>query len=315
MQIGKIKALATELLNRPPTADNIFPLRKIVQKCRSLEEEILEWGKNLPESYSWKTVAWEYRVPRGDYSTAEVYPGRIDLYRNIWAASLLNFARTGRIVVTSVMMRCVAFLTWPNDYRTTIEYAAVTKAWSEEMSSIVASVPYLLGWFAKHRELRKDLNLSAYGCGEDDATKALPGFLLIWPLATLEAHDYTTDAQRAWIRGRLAYIGQHLGVRSATKRIQVRPCPSFSGVAVVAPPLPLCLASITYFSLGIVLIFPASSSLITELGPYPQCVRCPLLNGLSKLKMMPKLHLHEVVHQSVLRSMMLANRTRSRDHD
>ncbi|QPG97141.1 hypothetical protein C2857_005846 [Epichloe festucae Fl1] len=220
LQVAKIKAVATELLNRPPTADNIIPLRKIVQKCRSLEEEILEWAKNLPESYTWKTVAWEYRVPRGDYSTAEVYPGRIDLYQNIWAASLLNFARTGRIVVTSVMMRCVAFLTWPNDYRTTIEYAAVTKAWSEEMSSIMASVPYLLGWFVNHREMRKDLNLSAYGCGEDDATKTLPGFLLIWPLATLEAHDYTTDAQRAWVSGRLAYIGQHLGVRSATKRIQ-----------------------------------------------------------------------------------------------
>ncbi|KAK2608756.1 hypothetical protein QQS21_002745 [Conoideocrella luteorostrata] len=216
--VCKLKKDATDLLSKPPTADNMSLLRKLVHRCKAMDQQLIEWTHSLPESYSWKTVAWEYRVPRGDYSTAEVYPGCIDIYKNVWAASLLNNMRACRIVASSIMVRCVALLTWPNDYRTTIEYAAVTKLWGEEMGDIMASVPYLLGWFNNRMDLLENSVLSGYGCGDNNAAKTLPGLLLIWPLSAMEAHDYTTDAQRAWIRGRLKYIGMELGVKSAIEK-------------------------------------------------------------------------------------------------
>ncbi|KAL3954958.1 hypothetical protein ACCO45_010521 [Purpureocillium lilacinum] len=191
------------------TPENTELMKKAMEKCQELDKEIVEWLEDLPESFRWKTVAWEDYNPKCDYSKAEAFPGRIDMYADLWVVNLWNVMRCMRIVLASLIVRFTAWIISPADYRTTPEYAASARA----IADIIASVPYQLGWFAKHQDLRERAQLSGFACGEDDAEKGLAGYFLLWPLTCIQGQDYLTDAQRTWVKGRLKCIGNQIGVR------------------------------------------------------------------------------------------------------
>ncbi|KAG7105287.1 hypothetical protein HYQ44_016599 [Verticillium longisporum] len=133
-------------------------------------------------------------------------------------------ARVCRLILASVIVRCAAWVCSPVDYRTTPEYASAARTCVDTITDIVASVPYQLGWHLKRPEVMERANLSGFACGVEDALKGLPGYFLTWPLAILHGQDYTTDAQRSWIVGRLKFIGDELGVKYAhlLSQIQIR---------------------------------------------------------------------------------------------
>ncbi|EKJ73984.1 hypothetical protein NXS19_010267 [Fusarium pseudograminearum] len=200
-------------LSRSP--ENIEMLLDIVRRCQTLDQQHAAWANSLPEYFQYKSVAWEDNVPNGNYGLAEVFPGRIDAYQDLWVVSVWNLMRCSRIILASLIVRCAAWVCAPVDYRTTPEYATAARTCVDNITDIISSVPYQLGWFSNRRELLERANLSAFGCGEEDALKGLPGYFLTWPLTCVQGQDYTTDAQRAWVKGRLQFIGSHLGVRYA----------------------------------------------------------------------------------------------------
>lgn len=206
-------------LSRSP--ENIELLLDIVRRCQTLDQQHVTWANGLPEYFQYKSVAWEDNVPNGNYALAEVFPGRIDAYQDLWVVSVWNLMRCSRIILASLIVRCAAWVCAPVDYRTTPEYATAARTCVDTITDIISSVPYQLGWFSNRRDLLERANLSAFGCGEEDALKGLPGYFLTWPLTCVQGQDYTTDAQRAWVKGRLQFIGNHLGVRYANVLYQV----------------------------------------------------------------------------------------------
>lgn len=217
-------------LSRGP--ENIEILLDIIRRCQTLDQQHVAWANSLPEYFHYKAVAWEDNVPNGNYALAEVFPGRIDAYQDLWVVSVWNLMRCSRIILASLIVRCAAWVCAPVDYRTTPEYATAARTCVDTITDIIASVPYQLGWFSNRRDLLERANLSAFGCGEEDALKGLPGYFLTWPLTCVQGQDYTTDAQRAWVKGRLQFIGNHLGVRYANVLYQVS--------ITVIPPLSSC---------------------------------------------------------------------------
>ncbi|VUC23644.1 unnamed protein product [Clonostachys rosea] len=223
IRVGELRAEVNRLLatlSRLP--ENIELMLDMIRKCQTVDQEFLAWSRDLPEQFKWRTVAWEDNVPNGDLTRAEVFPGRVDAYQDLWVASVLNMMRTSRIILASLVVRCVAWVCAPIDYRTTPEYATAARTCVDNINEIIASVPYQLGWFDKRRHLLENTKFSAFGCGKDDAEKGLPGYLLTWPLACALGQDYATDAQRTWIQGRLEFIGSELGVRYAHMLIQMK---------------------------------------------------------------------------------------------
>ncbi|EWZ92749.1 hypothetical protein FOWG_05779 [Fusarium oxysporum f. sp. lycopersici MN25] len=204
--------------------ENIELLLDIIRRCQTLDQQHVAWANQLPEYFHYKAVAWEDNVPSGNYGMAEVFPGRIDAYQDLWVVSVWNLMRCSRIILASLIVRCAAWVCAPVDYRTIPEYATAARTCVDTITDIISSVPYQLGWFSSRRELLERANLSAFGCGEEDALKGLPGYFLTWPLTCVQGQDYTTDAQRAWVKGRLEFIGNHLGVRYANvlKQLNVR---------------------------------------------------------------------------------------------
>ena len=222
IRTGELRAEVNRLMTTTARSlESVEMMLDMIRKCQMVDQECVNWAKDPPEPFKWKTVAWQDHIPHGNYAEADAYPGRIDAYQDLWVASVWNLQRCSRIILASLIVRCAAWVCSPVDYRTTPEYATAARTCVETITDIIASVPYQLGWFSKRKKLLERVNLSAFGCGEEDAPKGLPGYFLTWPLACVQGQDYASDSQRAWVKGRLEYIGDQLGVRYANMLTKV----------------------------------------------------------------------------------------------
>lgn len=216
LKVSEIRAEITRMmavLKRTP--ENIDLVLAMIRRAQSIDQEAVGWMESLPDMWQYKALCWESNVPDGDYSRAEVFPGRVDVYKDFWIASVWNMVRTARILLMTSVVRCTAWVCHPVNYRTTPEYLTASRTAVDMITDIIASVPYHLGWHAKKRALFDDMELSGFACGEEDSTKGLPGYFLTWPLAVIMSQDLLTDAQRQWVSGRLRYIGDDLGLKYA----------------------------------------------------------------------------------------------------
>lgn len=223
IKTSELRAEVTRLMTTVArTPENIELMLTLIRRAQTVDRECVQWMKNVPDSWGYKSVAWEDSVPSGDFSRAEVFPGRVDVYRDFYIASVWNMVRVTRLVLASVIVRCAAWVCSPVDYRTTPEYATAARTCVDTITDIIASVPYHLGWHLKpERKHLLEKQLSGFACGDDDSLKGLAGYFLTWPLGCVQSQDYTTDAQRSWLKGRLRYIADELGVKYAHILCQV----------------------------------------------------------------------------------------------
>lgn len=238
IKTSELRAEITRLMSTVArTPENIELMLALIRRAQSVDAECQRWMKRVPDTWRWKSVAWEDSVPSGDFSRAEVFPGRVDIYRDFYIASVWNMVRVSRLVLASVIVRCAAWVCSPVDYRTTPEYATAARTCMDTITDIIASVPYHLGWHLKpERRHLLEKQLSGFACGEEDSLKGLAGYFLTWPLGCIQGQDYTTDAQRSWIKGRLTYIADELGVKYAHILCQVSFLPfMLSSVVCIGP--------------------------------------------------------------------------------
>lgn len=214
-----------------PNMTAIELISSFIRRSQALDAQVSAWLRSLPPHWQFTTLCFSplpSSTTTPDYTREEVYPGRIDTYPDFWIASLYNLARTARLILMSITVRCAAWACSPTDYRTTPEYAMASRQCVEVISDILASVPYHLGWHVKHRHDRDSQiyaqEKGAFACGEEEDMKALAGYFLTWPLACAMSQDYATDSQRLYIRGRLKYIGDGLGIKYShiLSQLQVR---------------------------------------------------------------------------------------------
>lgn len=223
LKTAELRAEVTQLMvTVARTPENIEIMRSLIRRCEEVDRECVEWGNNVPEAWRYKTVAWEDNVPGGDYTKAEVFPGRVDAYTDFWIAAVWNMIRVSRLSLASIMVRCAAWVCSPVDYRTTPEYAAAARTCVDTITDIIASVPYHLGWQNKRVNLREGSpRVAGFMTGEEEAPKGLAGYFLTYPLALVNSQDYATDAQRLWVTGRFKVIADVLGIKYAHLLSQV----------------------------------------------------------------------------------------------
>lgn len=153
---GELKTEVNTLLGSVArSAESTELMKQAVRRCQALDREVVDWMRGLPEAFQWKTAAWEEYSPRCDYFKAEAFPGRVDIYQDLWVVNIWNTMRCMRIVLASFHVRLTAWIISPADYRTTPEYAATTRTCAEAIADVIASVPYQMGWFSKRSNLRE----------------------------------------------------------------------------------------------------------------------------------------------------------------
>ncbi|OAA73796.1 hypothetical protein ISF_00697 [Cordyceps fumosorosea ARSEF 2679] len=216
LQISELKTEANKLLvllHHSP--DNVKLIMNILRRCQMKDQELQQWCENLPENYKGKPVTWVNGVPDGDYAKAEVYPGRVDAFQDLWVTTVWVTMRCSRLVLASIIVRAIAWVYSPVDYRTTPEYATWSNTCVSIITDLCAAIPYQLGWFRSRQELLERSDLTSYCCGEDVGAKGLSGYFVTWPLSCIITQDYSTARQREWAKGRLEYIAWDLGVSYA----------------------------------------------------------------------------------------------------
>ncbi|RDW79576.1 hypothetical protein BP6252_04214 [Coleophoma cylindrospora] len=201
------------------TAANLEKVLKLLRDCEALEQQYSEWFDTLPSLWRAKTVAWVDSVPEAELPTANCHPGKIDLYSEIWMGSQVVTALSSRLFVWSTILRCTAWLCSPLDYRITPEYTTAARMCSQMIEDIVAAIPYFFGW---NFETESVPSMSHFATGDDHKStpKVLAGVFTLWPIFAAATNDFATESQRIWLRGRLQYIGESMGVNHANLLFQ-----------------------------------------------------------------------------------------------
>jgi len=195
LMASELRAEVTNLMmTLTRTPENAELIRALMRRAQALDGELEQWMRQLPEPWHYKTPCWQEHVTGDvDYASLEVFPGRVDVYNDFWMASVWNLARTARLILMSLTVRCAAWACSPVDYRTTPEYAASARTAADTITDILASVPYHLGWHTRRRSLFAGDGAAGFACGEDDEMKGLAGYFLTWPLACVMIQDYLTE--------------------------------------------------------------------------------------------------------------------------
>lgn len=189
----------------------------LIKRAQAMEQEYQDWEASLPNEWKPRTVAWVDQIPGGEISKAEVCPGKVDMYEDVWLANTWNHSRVARLFISGFIVRCAAWICSPVDYRTTPEYAQSVRLCVDLVTDIIAGIPYHLGWrVGSNGTLTEPGDMNSPSSGETfSCPKALGGFFCLWPLFAVNNSDYPSDSQRNWAKGRLLWISENLGMKHA----------------------------------------------------------------------------------------------------
>lgn len=200
----------------PHTLDNIEVVLALLHRAQDLEKEYREWYTAMPPHWKPDALAWvdwsDLGMAMGsNLSESIVHPGRVDTYRELSVAYAYNVARSSQILIWTTILRCVAWLSPDSDYRITKEHQSATMICNTLIEDIVASVPYFFGWNADTDPRSATRNERSF----NDSIKGVSGVFLMWPLFAAASSDFCSDSQRAFLRGRLTFIAENMGICQA----------------------------------------------------------------------------------------------------
>ena len=216
--LGQLGTLVCETCHLLARADNILSksmtasevpesLLETISKGAVLDDKLEAWAEDIPGSYRYDS----FHIP--DYSlenTLGLYPmPSFHLYTNIFIASSWNLNRITRIILLTNVGRWMSALAKDSAQDRTSSgntdcNLQVTNKIQSLVRDICASVPYLLG------ELDQEGSLQ-----HPQQTKAIGGLCLLFPLRAMLFTESIDPVQKAWIRKRLAFIKNALGIQKA----------------------------------------------------------------------------------------------------
>jgi hypothetical protein len=160
----------------------------------SLKAELYSWERDVPDDYSYETVACE--------QSEDMFLGYYHSYCGSWSAAAWNKYRCCGVLVNELILEC---LDSPHmkcsQYTKAVLKLHHDKAKFEMMlhtSEICASVPFYLG--NQGDNLKRQRCQSVTGCQ-----------LLIWPLYVAGSMENSSQAMREWVITRLIRLGHIIG--------------------------------------------------------------------------------------------------------
>ncbi|KAK0714306.1 hypothetical protein B0T21DRAFT_297183 [Apiosordaria backusii] len=165
-------------------SSSIAIIKSFLARAQALDFETVQWLSTLPPSWRLESI------PYSSSDNENIFPGIVDIYPDMWTAAIYNLARTTRLVLMSIIVRCAAFLARPGDYRTTAEYAFASRTASGVVADVIGSIPFHLGHLPPRRDINGDVREN------NNNGRGLGGYFLTWPLACVVSQDYVSDARK-----------------------------------------------------------------------------------------------------------------------
>jgi hypothetical protein len=202
------------------TASDHEVVLRVLEKAKRLDKEYANWFESLEGPWATSPINWiDYQVP--DLESSFVHPGRVDYYSEMWMAYHHNIGRSSRLFIWTTILRCVARLSGPQDYRLTAEYETASQVCRQLVEDTVASVPYIFGWNKENDDSMADK--SSFACGSTNAptVKSLWAIFVMFPLFAASVSDFVLPSERTFLRGKLKYINEVLGIHQASVLLRV----------------------------------------------------------------------------------------------
>lgn len=141
----------TKLAER--SIENIEKVVDLLRRAERLERQYGQWIEALPSSWVARTSDWSEFEP-SDLAASLVYPGKVYTFGDLWMANKYNVARSCRILIWSTILRCIAWLTGPNDYMMASQYIEGSRKCRTLIKEITASVPFVRIFLLSPRKCR-----------------------------------------------------------------------------------------------------------------------------------------------------------------
>ncbi|KAK0119613.1 hypothetical protein ONS95_011053 [Cadophora gregata] len=209
-QLQADNKVATKLAER--SIENIERVINLLQRAKHLDQQYADWVAALPSSWVVQTSDWSEFEP-SDVATSLVHPGRVYTFGDLWMANKYNVARSCRILIWSTILRCMAWLNGPYDYMTTDEYLEGSRKCRNLIEDVTSSIPYYFGWTPKTSPATA--NLFEHSVEIQASMKGRASIFLLWPLYVAASSDFASPSERKYLRGKMKYIANNLGVNQA----------------------------------------------------------------------------------------------------
>jgi hypothetical protein len=205
---------------RSGAASDYQAVLRVLENAKRLDREYINWFKSLTGPWAATPVDWiDYQVP--DLENSFVHPGRVDSYTEMWMAYHHNIGRSSRLFIWTTILRCVAWLSGPRDYRLSEEYETASHVCRQIIEDTVASVPYVFGWNKENDGHMIDRASFACGTIEAPTMKSLWAIFTMFPLFSSSVSDFVLPSERTFLRGKLKYINEVLGIHQASVLLRV----------------------------------------------------------------------------------------------
>jgi len=212
--------------NRSPrTIEKVLAL---LRRAQDLDARFRRLNDKPP--VPWRINSIETAGQCGDdlLDQVDMFPGDVYGFESLGSAVLHLATWVCHLMLTTSVLRCMAWLMTPDDYRVGPEYEELVKVARQRVRDIVAMAPYFCKWNGHVASFTR----SPVGhATKDSPTKGAAGLIVLWPLFAASASDFADPLQKKYLRGRLRYLANVAGIKQANVFLSVCGPPLFlSGV-------------------------------------------------------------------------------------
>ncbi|KAI4160332.1 MAG: hypothetical protein LQ342_005828 [Letrouitia transgressa] len=229
------KAFANSILQNPnqfPTKEQLF---SILEYASDVEAQVSAWPDNVPPESRWTPSHSFDDLPSYERKKF-VYGHRVDIYHDIWLASIWNSYRASHIMIQDVVLQTLTYLNPPptshRSHSTTV--TAIFKI-QQMADDICASVPFNLGTKTfggayDHPETRYPTADGVIRPSSDyrKAASGLGGYFLMEPLKTASKATCLREGQQEWILKTIERVQRIYNIgKSIERKTSETPSPKY----------------------------------------------------------------------------------------
>ena len=230
MRVPALRCTAMRILRGPMNWAIGREIVTLMEDAQRVDRDLAAWSLEVPDSWKYKTLGLCKQTD--EPNTAELHPGPIHGYNDIWTARHWNVYRSYRILCQAIILNCLERLIPTSEIASSDVYRRTAATLQKMVDDICASVPYHLGFPAPIYDL--EINTSPYNFqdwSKDDYdpptdnffrtaryrhAPATGGYFLIWELFVAADVIVIPKTQRDWVVNRLRHIGAKYGLSQAT---------------------------------------------------------------------------------------------------
>ncbi|KAI4137298.1 MAG: hypothetical protein LQ341_005208 [Variospora aurantia] len=203
-QASDLLAFANPTLRNRNELPSHDQLTAILDHATKVEAQLSAWPESVPHDWWWKSSNTFNTMPSHERKLY-VYNRRVDIYPDIWVASVWNSYRSTMLLIQSTILQTLGFLNPPPLSRPAARMVTAINTVQDLVDDICGSVPLNLGTKtfggpADRAEVRyPDDGVTMPSSDYRKSAASLGGWFLLEPLKTAASVISLREGQNEWI--------------------------------------------------------------------------------------------------------------------